>query len=116
MNRAADSEVGEQVPPPLSSPRAVSSGPPVPYQRHSLTSLEAALSMQPHLHRMEKEIMELFTVLEVNGWTDAELIEEFRTQSARPRRIKLVQLGLLKDSGRTRRTRTGRKAVVWTLA
>ena len=93
-----------------------------PYQRHSLTSLEAALSMQPHLHRMEKQILNLITdsiILEEgnkeDGWTDDELIRQFDTQSARPRRIRLVQLGLLKDSGLTRKTRTGRKATVWIL-
>jgi len=34
-------------------------------------------------------------------------------ESYRPRRIALVDAGLVNDSGRTRETRSGRNAVVW---
>ncbi len=47
--------------------------------------------------------------------TDEELIRLSRlpANSARPRRIELVSLGVVRDSGRTGVTRSGRKAVRW---
>lgn len=92
--------------------------PPAPFVQGSLTSLEAALSMEPHLHPLEQRIMVLFDYKKQYppGWTDAELIERLGTQSARPRRIRLVQLGKLKDSGLTRKTPSGRRAAVWVIA
>lgn len=90
-----------------------------PFQKHSPTSCEAARLIAPHLSRMEVEILNLITESQVaggTGCTDEELIDAFGTQSARPRRIFLVACGKVRDSGLTRKTRSGRRAVVWRLA
>ena len=50
------------------------------------------------------------------GVTDDELFMELPTDnqsSIRPRRIELVRAGLVKDSGRKRKTSSGRQATVW---
>ena len=90
--------------------------PPAPYQQHSITSLEAALSMKLHLGRMEGQVLSYIAARVDYGATDAEIIEALGSQSYRPRRIRLVQLGLLRDGGETRKTPSGRKAVVWVMA
>ena len=90
-----------------------------PFQNHSPTSCEAARLIAPHLSRMEVEILNLITEAQAaggDGLTDDELIIAFGSQSARPRRIFLVACGKVVDSGITRKTRAGRKAVVWRLA
>jgi hypothetical protein len=90
-----------------------------PYQRHSPTSHEAARMLAPKLQPMELEIMNLIADSQAaagTGMTDDELIADFGSQSARPRRIFLVKIGKLKDSGAVRKTRSGRNAVVWVLA
>ena len=90
-----------------------------PYQQHSPTSHEAARLLAPRLSAMEVEILNLITEAQVaggNGLTDDELIAAFGSQSARPRRIFLVKIGKLRDTGTVRKTRAGRRAVVWALA
>jgi hypothetical protein len=90
-----------------------------PYQRHSPTSHEAARLLAPRLHAMELEILNLIADSQAaagTGMTDDELIADFGSQSARPRRIFLVKIGRLKDSGAVRKTRSGRNAVVWVIA
>ena len=88
-----------------------------PYQPHSPTSKEAARLIAPRLGAMEENILALFRAREAfGGLTDEDLITMLGTQSARPRRIFLVKVGKLRDSGATRRTKGGRRAVVWTLA
>ena len=91
----------------------------VPYQKHSETSAAAAERIGKRVGPMEAEILNLITVAQAtggNGLTDAELIAQFGSQSARPRRIRLVELGRLKDSGSQRKTPSGYMAVVWMLA
>ena len=90
--------------------------PPAPFVQGSLTSCEAALGIAPHLGRMEGQVLSYIAARETYGATDAEIIEALGSHSYRPRRILLVQLGLLRDSGGTRKTSSGRKAVIWTLA
>ena len=90
-----------------------------PFQGHSATSKEAARAIAGQLGRMELEILNLIMDAQAAGAlgaTDEELIVAFGTQSARPRRIYLTATGKLRDSGATRKTRTGRAAVVWVIA
>ena len=90
-----------------------------PYQAHSPTSKEAARSIAGKVGPMEREVLNLIAAAQAaggDGLTDAELIEAFGSQSARPRRIFLVAAGKLKDSMGTRKTKSGRAAVVWSLA
>lgn len=90
-----------------------------PFQQHSPTSKEAARRMAPMLGRMEVEVLNAIAECQAaggSGLTDDELIAAFGTQSVRPRRIFLVSCGKLADSGETRKTRSGRNAVVWKTA
>ena len=55
------------------------------------------------------------------GWTGAtdEEIQyglPMQPNTQRPRRVELVRAGTVEDSGRRRRTRAGRQAVVWVVA
>jgi len=89
-----------------------------PHQQYSATSKEAARIILARCGPMELEIMNAVIACQAaggNGLTDDELIEAFDTQSVRPRRIYLVAIGKLRDSGSTRKTRSGRRAVVWAL-
>ena len=91
----------------------------VPYQKHSPTSTEAARRAGRGLYRMECELLILFEQAILaggDGFTDDELIAQFGTHSVRPRRIYLTAIGKVVDSGTTRKTRSGRQAVVWKLA
>ena len=89
----------------------------VPFQNHSATSIEAARAILGKVYRKEQQILALFEYAKKYppGWTDDELIAHFGTHSVRPRRIFLVACGKLRDSGTTRKTRSGRNAVVWVL-
>lgn len=90
-----------------------------PFQKHSPTSQEAARLLAPKLSAMECEILNLIAESQVaagSGMTDDELIAAFGSQSARPRRIFLVAIGKVRDSGLVRKTRAGRNAVVWVTA
>ena len=84
-----------------------------PFQNHSATSKEAARSIAGKIGPMEREILMLFASAPGMGFTDDELIDRLGTQSARPRRIYLTRMGVLMDSSLTRKTRSGRRAVVW---
>ena len=91
----------------------------VPFQNHSATSHEAARFVNPKVSAMERRILELLgQTKDIGGvgLTDEELIDVFGSQSARPRRIFLTHIGKVVDSGTTRKTRSGRRAVVWRLA
>jgi hypothetical protein len=52
------------------------------------------------------------------GATDEEIqdILGMNPSTQRPRRVELVDAGLIRDSGATRKTRSGRPAVVWVAA
>lgn len=56
-----------------------------------------------------------FLKLSFDGATDEEMQIALKMpgNTQRPRRIKLVELGLVVDSGSTRQTQSGRAAVVW---
>ena len=86
-----------------------------PFVRESDTSEQAALSVQPHLPRLERVVL---TAIADGGGRTSDEVEQatglaHQTVSARIRG--LVQRGLLADSGERRVTRSGRKAAVWTL-
>lgn len=54
---------------------------------------------------------------EERGSTDAYMQDHLKmgASSQRPRRVELVRMGLVQDSGRTRTLANGREATVWTL-
>lgn len=86
-----------------------------PAQRHSPTSIAAAQSL-PHAGTQRRAVLDLLRA-NADGLTDEEIQTALalNANAERPRRISLVQDGLVRDSGRTRLTRSGRAAVVWTV-
>jgi hypothetical protein len=92
-----------------------------PFQRHSVTSREAALAFHhqaPTLRARVWRALEAASRDERAGLTDreaAELLDE-QADSVRPRRVELMRFGLVVDGGRTRRTPSGRRATVWRVA
>lgn len=87
----------------------------LPAQMHSQTSIAAAERALPTAGTMRRRIYDQLKQWHSTGATDAELQDELRIDPStqRPRRIELVNAGLVRDSGRTRKTRSGRSATVW---
>ena len=85
-----------------------------PYQRHSPTSIDAATSIEPAAGTLRAAVLAAIRS-SPDGMTDEELqvALAMNPSTQRPRRIELHQVGLIVDSGRTRPTAAGRKAVVW---
>jgi hypothetical protein len=90
-----------------------------PAQRHSPTSVAAAEAIRPATGRLRMAVLEYLRSCGQNGATDDEMQDALNgtlgmgPSTQRPRRIELVEAGLVADSGRTRLTKAGRKAVVW---
>lgn len=84
-----------------------------PAQRHSETSKKAAESVA-HLSATQRENV-LIYLRQVGPATDETIQIELgmNPSTERPRRVELVNLGLVRDSGRRARTASGRTAVVW---
>jgi len=82
------------------------------------TSNAAAKSMEPHLERCERMVMDC-----VRGWGDdglttdmIEMMTGLPHQNCSARVYSLVKRGLLRDTGQRRPTRTGRMARVYVCA
>jgi hypothetical protein len=79
------------------------------------TSLEALDSVREQFPRLQGQVYYLILNAGAHGATDDEI--EYNTglrhQTASARRRELVILGKIKDSGRRRLTRSGRRATVW---
>ena len=88
-----------------------------PAQRHSPTSIEAAARIEPHMNAMHIRILAYLRDC-VAGATDDEIqvALDMNPSTERPRRIELAARGKIKASGETRKTRSGRNAVVWVIA
>jgi hypothetical protein len=86
-----------------------------PAQSHSPTSLAAAASIKKAIGPLHREILELLSELPNMGATDEEMQFELNmlANTQRPRRRELELMGHVVNSGQTRRTRSGREAVVW---
>lgn len=90
--------------------------PTLPFVRGSDTSKAAADSMAERVTRLEAMVLDVLDCLE-DGATDEEIDRCCRlSRTLRPRRVALVRRGLVRDSGRTRVTTSGRRATVWVLA
>jgi len=80
----------------------------------SITSAKAADSLSPTtLNAMQRRVLELLQATP-DGLTDEEQqrLLEMNPSTQRPRRIELARRGLVVEAG-TRRTASGRMAVVW---
>ena len=84
-----------------------------PYQKHSETSKAAAKEIEPDAGTQRHKLF---------GWlydhgpaTDQEMQEgvPMDPSTQRPRRVELVRMGIVRDSGEKRKTRSGRQAIVW---
>jgi len=86
-----------------------------PYIVGSATSKAAAISIEPNIGTLRWRILDLLRKCGSTGATDDELQSwtGINPSAQRPRRIELCEVGLVRNSGRTRRTRSGRQAVVW---
>jgi hypothetical protein len=86
-----------------------------PAVRGSETSREAAEEIRPHLNRLEAVVLDAVRASGMDGLTDEEGIDATRLSPStyRPRRVRMVELGRVVDSGRKRATASGRLAVVW---
>lgn len=83
-----------------------------PFQAHSGTSREAASVIKGKTARLRELVLE---ELRRTPSTDEELANALTLSgnTCRPRRVELVELGLVEDSGNRRKTTAGRNAVVW---
>jgi hypothetical protein len=86
-----------------------------PHQRHSDTSRAAALNMMPKFKGLMLNLMRFFKARHELGMTDEEgqYMSGVNGNSYRPCRVKLAELGVIRDSGARRRTKSGNQAVVW---
>jgi hypothetical protein len=84
----------------------------LPFQAHSATSREAAKYAKEFVPTQKLRVL---MQLQIHDATDEELHLALRMNPStqRPRRIELVQAGKVRDSGRIRNTKSGRRAVVW---
>ncbi len=88
-----------------------------PAQQHSRPSLQAADAIKPRAPELRQKVLE-FIASRPDGATDEEcqLGMPMPQNTQRPRRVELVEAGLIVDSGMTRKTRSGRAATVWKVA
>ena len=86
-----------------------------PHVLNSKTSLAAADEIAPDAGRLQKFVLANFIRAGWVGLTDEEgaMETELREGTYRARRVELMHKGLLIDSGGTRSTKSGRRAVVW---
>ena len=86
-----------------------------PYQRHSATSKAAAVAIEPVAGTQRALILSEICMSGERGRTDSDLQAMclLSGDSVRPRRGELQKAGLIVDSGRTRKTSSGRAATVW---
>ncbi len=86
----------------------------LPFVKGSDTSEAAAKSMILPAGSQRKRVY-LWAVTQHRGFIDEEGCNalQMNPSSFRPRRGELVEAGMLKDTGRRRKTSSGRQAVVW---
>jgi len=86
-----------------------------PFVHHSQTSQDASKIPAPTLQSRRKDVLEAIAKFP-NGLTDLEISEVtgIDGSSARPRRVELLEDGLIESAG-TRKARSGRQATVWIL-
>jgi len=88
-----------------------------PAVRGSVTSAQAADSLDAkRLNALQRSVLEVLRQ-EPAGLTDEEIAGrlQMNPSTERPRRIELARRGLIVEAG-TRRTSSGRNAVVWRVA
>lgn len=86
-----------------------------PFQSHSETSFNAACEIAGKAGTLRRSVYELIHKMSPYGCTDEEIQDtlDMNPSTQRPRRVELVDKGLVIDSGRRRDTKAGIGAVVW---
>jgi hypothetical protein len=86
-----------------------------PHQRHSATSRASALAAAPKFSERMLSLLAMIAMRRDVGVTDEEgqANMELDGNSYRPMRVTLYKHGYIEDSGVTRKTKSGRSAVVW---
>ena len=94
--------------------------PEAPFVRHSIPSLEAAMSIAPDVSTLEGRVYAILAGVGAAGATDEELATWYaqypdrrKDSTLRARRVALVSKGLVRDSGQTRKGVSGRQMTVW---
>ena len=83
-----------------------------PFQPHSDTSRDAAKLIETDINRLQAAVLK---AIRLRASTDEELqaVLHMNPSTERPRRVELVEKGLIVDRGLRRKTASGRYAVVW---
>jgi hypothetical protein len=86
----------------------------LPFQAHSATSREAADSKRGTAKSDKSRVFGLLSG-KLAGLTDEEMQRslQMNPNTQRPRRIELMMEGKIRNSGKTRKTSSGRPAVIW---
>jgi hypothetical protein len=89
--------------------------PLAPYVRTSVTSLEAAESIEPRTSVLQRSVLHFLKRRGALGATDEEIQHALamNPSTERPRRIELLHKGLIVEADATRKTTSGRRAAVW---
>jgi hypothetical protein len=84
-------------------------------QMQSKTSVAAAQPAEPRKGTDQAAVLGMLRRLGVHGATDEQMQRSLslNANTQRPRRVELVEAGLVVDSQRVRKTTFGRLAVVW---
>ena len=85
-----------------------------PHQSHSPTSKASAAEIVSSTATLRQKVYDYLKSCP-GGATDREMQDalEMDGSTQRPRRVRLVELKQVRDSGRTSKTASGRSAVVW---
>ena len=86
-----------------------------PFQSHSITSIDAAIAIEPRVASLRDQVYAFIAKCGAEGATDDEIQAalQINPSTQRPRRIELANKGKIKRTETTRKTRSGRSAVVW---
>jgi hypothetical protein len=89
-----------------------------PYQRRSVTSRAAAVSVEPRTGTQRAIVLAFLRGCGTVGATDEQMqaLIPLGANTQRPRRVELVRARLVVDSGTVRSTATGSPASVWVAA
>lgn len=85
----------------------------IPYAVGSDTSEAAAVSMEPHVSRLEEVVLGVIERAKGATCDEVEVATGLPHQTASARVNGLMRKQVIIDSGERRLTRSGRKAVVW---
>lgn len=86
----------------------------LPHQRHSETSKQAAEQVV-NAGTLRQAVLDHLATVGPSTDEQMQIALHMNPSTQRPRRIELVNMGLVRDSGLTTKTNSGRLAVVWEL-